>query len=79
MSSEKKQYNKEFKIMEHAIVNHSFILDALMNILIENGICTFEDIRDKIEKDSIDLSSRYFAVLFSTLVLLKKNLPKELT
>jgi hypothetical protein len=39
----------------------------------------WRDIRDKIEKDSIDLSSRYFTVLFSTLVLLKKNLPKELT
>jgi asparagine synthase (glutamine-hydrolysing) len=37
------------------------------------------DIRNKIEKDSIDLSSRYFTVLFSILVLLKKNLPNELT
>jgi hypothetical protein len=39
----------------------------------------WRDIRDKIEKDSIDLSSRYFTVLFSILVLLKKNLSKELT
>ena len=52
MSSEKKLSTKEFKIMEHAIVNHSFILDALMNILIENGVCTFEDIRDKIEEST---------------------------
>lgn len=36
--------------MEHAIVNHSFILDALMNILIENGVCTFDDIKQKIEE-----------------------------
>ncbi len=50
MSSEKKLSNNEFKIMEHAIVNHSFILDALMNILIENGVCTFDDIKQKIEQ-----------------------------
>ena len=38
--------------MEHAIVNHSFILDALMNILIENGVCTFDDIKAKIEEST---------------------------
>ena len=52
MNSQKKLSNKEFKIMESAIVNHSFILDALMNILIENGVCTFDDIKAKIEEST---------------------------
>lgn len=38
--------------MEQTIVNHSFIIDALINILIENGVCSFDDIKNRIDKNA---------------------------
>jgi hypothetical protein len=53
MSSEKKLSKKEhIKMLEQTIVNHSFIIDALINILIENGVCSFDDIKGKIDRNA---------------------------
>ena len=38
--------------MEQTIVNHSFIIDALINILIENGVCSFDDIKNRIDRNT---------------------------
>ena len=52
MSSEKKLSKKDqIKLMEQHIINHSFIIDALIHIIIENNICTFDELQQKIQKN----------------------------
>jgi len=52
MSSEKKLSKKDqIQLMEQHIINHSFIIDALIHIIIENNICTFDELQQKIQKN----------------------------
>lgn len=51
MSSKKISKRDQIKLMEQHIINHSFIIDALINTLIENDICTFDELHKKIQKN----------------------------
>jgi hypothetical protein len=52
MSSEKKLSKRhQLKLMEQHLINHSFIIDALIHIIIENNICTFDELQQKIQKN----------------------------
>lgn len=52
MSSIKKLSKKDqIKLMEQHIINHSFIIDALIHTIIENNICTFDELQQKIQKN----------------------------
>ena len=51
MSSKKLTKKDQLKLMEQHIINHSFIVDALINTLIENNITTFAELQKKIQKN----------------------------
>ena len=51
MSSKKLTKKDQLKLMEQHIINHSFIVDALINTLIENNITTFTELQKKIQKN----------------------------
>ena len=51
MSSKKLTKKDQLKLMEQHIINHSFIVDALINTLIENNITTFAELQKKIKKN----------------------------
>jgi hypothetical protein len=51
MNLKKISKKEQIKLMEQHIINHSFIIDALINTLIENNICTFDELHQKIQKN----------------------------
>jgi hypothetical protein len=51
MNSKKLSKKDKIKLMEQHIINHSFIIDALINTLIENNITTFPELQKKIQKN----------------------------
>jgi len=51
MSSKKLSKTEHIKLLEQHIINHSFIIDALIHTIIENNICTFDELQQKIQKN----------------------------
>ena len=51
MKSQKKGNSKKDKlrIMEHTIVNHSFIIEALIGVIVDSGVCSLAELQQKIK------------------------------
>lgn len=51
MNLKKISKKDQIKLLEQHLINHSFIIDALINTLLENNICTFDELQKKIQKN----------------------------
>jgi hypothetical protein len=50
MNLKKISKKEQIKLLEQHLINHSFIIDALIHTLIENDMCTFDELQKKIQK-----------------------------
>ena len=57
MSSKKLSKKEHLTILEHTIVNHSFIIDALIHMLVENGVCSLDDIKTKMQQQANNIEN----------------------
>ena len=57
MSSGKLSKKEHLAILEHTIVNHSFIIDALIYMLVENGVCSLDDIKRKMQQQANNIEN----------------------
>ena len=57
MSSKKLSKKEHLASLEQTIVNHSFIIDALIHMLVENGVCSLDDIKTKMQQQANNIEN----------------------